>query len=302
MTIQVKLLFEKKPKLLSLDAFSWNSNPVCNWFQGCKDNNGFLVIWREKISPLLNKKTGDFDSSFEDIPNSSTCTPVGTGDHVDEVDDIATPNRKRKSSTTPPYLLPTSKSLRMEEENAANCDETDMDQKIRNNFLGMISCKSCFTCSISILLGFYMLPVCRLMEPPKQLLVRDKKTVFIEALKQEMLDNPLGDVQPILCVVQLKDKEKFDSKMKEAYTYYTIGGNHSREALQQILSEKPELSRNRTYTHRLCSIYSKMESHLLIRLASKHNRATNFSHDMTAWDRVSYNNYYSKCTCLYVYF
>jgi len=152
---------------------------------------------------------------------------------------------------------------------------------------------------ISLLSGFYMLPVCRLVEPPKHLLVRVKKQVFIEALKQEMLDNPLDDVQPILCIVQLKEKEKFESKMKEAYTYYTIGGNHSREALQQILSKKPDLNRNRTYTHRLCSIYSEMESHLLIRLASKHNRATNFSHDMTAWDRVSL---LFKCTMLIIIF
>lgn len=39
-------------------------------------------------------------------------------------------------------------------------------------------------------------------------------------------------------------------------------------------------------TYRLCSVYKKMDTQLTLRLASKHNRATSFNHEMTTWDKV----------------
>ena len=132
-----------------------------------------------------------------------------------------------------------------------------------------------------------MLPVSSLFEPPEQLLVRDKSDVFVEVLKKEMVANPIGDVQPLLCIVRLKEGEKFDGALKEGYKYYTIGGNNSREALQQLLQEHPELKTQKTYTHRLCSVYNFMSTDLTLRLASKHNRAATFIHEMTTWDKVN---------------
>ena len=82
---------------------------------------------------------------------------------------------------------------------------------------------------------------------------------MVSLLKEEMLSNPFGDVQPIFCAAQLKESEVFDSKLKEAYLYYTIGGNHSRQALQELLEEKRHLKNNRQYTHRLCAVYKPME-------------------------------------------
>ena len=104
---------------------------------------------------------------------------------------------------------------------------------------------------------------------------------------KEMIENPTGDVQPILCVVYLKEGHEFDPERKEGYKYTTIGGNNSREALKQLLVEKPYLKDNKLYSHRLCSVYKPMDSNFILRLASKHNKATSFSHDMTTWDKVS---------------
>ena len=101
-----------------------------------------------------------------------------------------------------------------------------------------------------------------------------------------MLQNPTCDVQPILCMVRLPAGQEFNPNTKEAYTYDTLGGNNSREAIQQLLREHPELHQEKTYTHRLCSVYSCMDSALALRLASKHNRATAFSHELTTWDKV----------------
>lgn len=135
--------------------------------------------------------------------------------------------------------------------------------------------------------GYYLLPVSTLIEPPEQLLVRAKSDKFIDSLKEEMLENPTRDVQPLLCIVKLKDEDDFDEKLKEGYMYETIGGNNSREAIQQLLRENSLLKKKKIFSHRLCSVYSPMTAELALRLASKHNRAAGFIHDMTTWDKVS---------------
>jgi len=132
-----------------------------------------------------------------------------------------------------------------------------------------------------------MLPIKCLQEPPKELLVRECNLKMVESLKQEILDNPCNDVTPILCIVNLQQNGAFDHSLKEAYLYSTIGGNHSRQAFQEILKENPEFNSNRQYTHRLCAVYSPMANTLARRLASKHNRAATYSHEMTCWDWVS---------------
>lgn len=143
------------------------------------------------------------------------------------------------------------------------------------------------TYCVMVNVGYFMLPVSSLKEPPSSVLLREKNEPFIESLKKEMVDNPTGDVQPILCVVNLKDgNAEFDPKLKEGYQYITIGGNNSCEALKQILIEKPYLRENKLYSHRLCSVYKPMDAKFTLRLASKHNKATSFSHDMTTWDKV----------------
>ena len=114
-----------------------------------------------------------------------------------------------------------------------------------------------------------------------------------------MLENPTADVQPILCLVRLKREDRFYPNIIEAYKYDTIGGNNSREAVQQLLKEHSELRNQRLYTHRLCSVYKQMAPTLALRMASKHNRATAFIHEMTTFDKVHNTNYFTL-SCLVV--
>lgn len=131
-----------------------------------------------------------------------------------------------------------------------------------------------------------MLPVSCLVEPPDELLVRETSQTFIDGLKTEMRANATSDVQPLLTLVRLKEGDCFDQTLKDGYIYETIGGNHSRQALQELLKENPELSRQKLYSQRLCSVYSTMPTSLILRLASKHNRASVFTHDMSTCDKV----------------
>lgn len=137
-----------------------------------------------------------------------------------------------------------------------------------------------------------MLKVSSLKEPPSELLVRERNNAMVAALKLEMLENPCNDVTPILCIVKMTENESFNKTLKDSYHYITIGGNHSRQALQELLKERKELQGNKLYTHRLCAVYEPMDLSLARRLASKHNRATSFTHEMTSWDWVS------MCTCI----
>ena len=138
-----------------------------------------------------------------------------------------------------------------------------------------------------MVIGFYMLPILLLSEPSDSALIREKDSLFISSLKREMMENPINDVQPILCVVNLPKDTEFQPSLKEGYTYQSIGGNHSRQAPQELLRENPNLKHQKVYTHRLCSVYNSIAPDLVRRLASKHNRATSFFHATTCWDRVS---------------
>ena len=104
---------------------------------------------------------------------------------------------------------------------------------------------------------------------------------MVVAFKLEMMENPCNDVTPILCIVKLTENEAFNKDLKDCYHYITIGSNHSHQAIQELLNEHRELQRNKLYIHRLCVVYESMELSLARRLASKHNRATSFTHEMT---------------------
>ena len=67
-----------------------------------------------------------------------------------------------------------------------------------------------------------MLPVTLLNEPLDSSLVREKDEMFITRLKK-MLDDPISDVQPILCVVNLPEEAEFRALLKEAYSYRSMG-------------------------------------------------------------------------------
>ena len=142
--------------------------------------------------------------------------------------------------------------------------------------------------------GNFTLPIKCLEPPPEEWLVRECSKSVVDQLKQEMVDNTCIDVQPILCIVKLKRDEAFNSLMKEGYKYYTIGGNHSRQALQELLLEKPELNSSKQFTHRTCSVYSPMDTIHIRRLANKHNRASMHVHEITTMDWVRSTHIYAQ--------
>ena len=101
-----------------------------------------------------------------------------------------------------------------------------------------------------------------------------------------MLENKTCDVAPLVATVRLLDDEQFDTKHPEAYTYETIGGNHSRIALTQLLKEKKELALDPKFFNRRVSVYTRLSDEQAQHLAHRHNRATEFTSKMNTQDKV----------------
>ena len=101
-----------------------------------------------------------------------------------------------------------------------------------------------------------------------------------------MVQNRTCDVAPIVVTARLSDDEQFDFKHPEAYTYNTIGGNHSRIALQQLITENKELAKDPTFSSRRVSVYGRLSAEQAQHLAHRHNRATEFTSKMNTQDKV----------------
>lgn len=127
------------------------------------------------------------------------------------------------------------------------------------------------------------IPVSCLVQPKPQRLLREPDELFIASLKMEMVSNPLPLVTPIPALVRLKKGEVFDKNNVNSYVYEAIGGNNSRIALQELTKEYPEQPHFKT---RMVGVYSNLSDHLALRLAAKHNKATEFTHTLTTQDKV----------------
>lgn len=128
-----------------------------------------------------------------------------------------------------------------------------------------------------------------LKSPKESHLLREPDRAFVEGLKKEMLENPMATslVSPIVGLVCLDAGDSFDSRHPHSYMYETIGGNNSRVALQELSREFPQ---NKAFKSRLVAVYVGLPDHLVLRLASKHNRATGFTHSVTTQEKVRMAN------------
>ena len=130
--------------------------------------------------------------------------------------------------------------------------------------------------------------LCRYFEPPSlephpARILRLPDPVFVESLKNEMRKKPTSSVTPITGVVYLHEGEAFNQNHASSCSYETIGGNHTRIALQELRTAYPE---NQHYKCRMVAVYANLANHLALCLATKHNRATGFIHSMTTQDKV----------------
>ena len=65
--------------------------------------------------------------------------------------------------------------------------------------------------------------------------------------------------------------------------YEAIGGNNSRIALQVLMKEHPG---NNLFKNCMVAVYVGLSDQLVLRIASKHNWDSGFTHVMTIQDKI----------------
>lgn len=135
-------------------------------------------------------------------------------------------------------------------------------------------------------IGYFDIPVTCLKDPKQSHLLREPDCAFIDVLKKEMLENTMAPslVSPIIGLVCLDAGDSFDRRHPHSYMYETIGGNNSRVALQELSKEFPY---NKVFKSHLVAVYTGFPDNLVLRLASKHNRATGFTHSVITQEKVN---------------
>ena len=131
--------------------------------------------------------------------------------------------------------------------------------------------------------GSFDLPISCLTKPEARRLLRPHDPAFGASLKKEMKENPTILVSPIVGVPILRRGQVYDKKHPCSYRYETIGGNHTRIALEELKKAEPE---NKFYKSRVVAVYVGLDDDQALRLAGRHNRATGFTHAMTTQDKV----------------
>lgn len=77
-----------------------------------------------------------------------------------------------------------------------------------------------------------------LTEPRKAYLVRPLDLLFVDSLKNEVLERQCNFPKPLIAIVKgIKSKEQCEEKELDRYALEVIGGNHRREAIQQLHKE-----------------------------------------------------------------
>ncbi len=85
--------------------------------------------------------------------------------------------------------------------------------------------------------GEYEVPVSSLCEPEERYQCRSIREAWVKVIKERLLTpGYLVSILPVLAVQP--EGEEFTPDKVVQYTLYTLGGNHLRQALQMLMSER----------------------------------------------------------------
>ncbi|XP_066294062.1 dentin sialophosphoprotein-like [Branchiostoma lanceolatum] len=120
--------------------------------------------------------------------------------------------------------------------------------------------------------GSHKVPIDCLMEPAWMRLVRTADPQHVQTLKSAFLKSP-GTTQTVLAgnIVGLSATD-FDKNKMRSYRFEVLGGNHTRQALQEILETNPDALKS-TYVH--MNVYCNLTEDLAKRVGIDHNKVTN---------------------------
>ena len=124
------------------------------------------------------------------------------------------------------------------------------------------------------------------MEPQSSRCLRTVDEVFVETLTKRFEKDPSAPgVPPIaaLCT-SVSTVEEYDIKLKNAYRYELLGGQHTALARKAVANQH---RCNMALQQVLAEVYVGLTNDEALRLASRHNTNGHFVHKMTHRDYVS---------------
>lgn len=125
-----------------------------------------------------------------------------------------------------------------------------------------------------------VLPVTKLRQPSFGNLLREPDLKHVKELEREFSERPANYFQ--LMVVNICGKMKDDNF--ESCTLEVIGGNHSREALQNIIATTADPT---PFEKRMCIVYTNLNPDEAKYVANQHNQVRKFGTDLDLVDRAS---------------
>ena len=135
------------------------------------------------------------------------------------------------------------------------------------------------------ILGTFEVSLEQLEEPTEETLFRKVDSKFVDALKDGILRSNVSSyvhVFPVNCV-SVQRIADFREADIASYRFQTLGGNHLRQALLQIASEK----RSRREPTQVVKIYVGLTTPEALRVASDHNTRTHFKRKTSFFEEAS---------------
>lgn len=138
-----------------------------------------------------------------------------------------------------------------------------------------------------VLAGYYDLPVEALKEPSWLARTRDADEKHIQDLQDEFRKKPYNYFTVMAVNIANLEPKNFEFDKINSYVLQTIGGNHSRIALQNLLSEElQEASIKHIYAHRVCAVYCNLTTDQAKRIGTEHNAIHDFAMKDSFSERV----------------
>ena len=134
------------------------------------------------------------------------------------------------------------------------------------------------------------MPVITLQEPPKGMLVRNINQAWKEEIKKK-LKTQTGPVITVLpCLVDPKaisKPEDFNKNNLPAYIKYTLGGNHLRTAMQELILDQHNDHDDYTHLrHVHIDLYVGLPCRMARRVSNQHNQKST-SKPATFYDQAT---------------
>lgn len=125
-----------------------------------------------------------------------------------------------------------------------------------------------------------------MVQPDWTSLTREPEPWHIKQLKEEFKKNPFSYFTMMVINIKGISKDQFQESMldNDQYSLETIGGNHSRLALQGLLMENPNQSH--LYNRRLVAVYCNLTADEAKRKGNDHNTIHRFGVEMNFVSRV----------------